>query len=74
MTSLQSSGVKQQLQPPFPLGDKRCEQSDYILGSSRVELQRLLWQCELLEPEARWLLSRIGVGPDWVSSTCWRRL
>jgi SAM-dependent methyltransferase len=28
-------------------------------------LQRLLWQCELLEPEARWLLAQIGVGPAW---------
>ncbi len=36
-----------------------------VLGTSSPELQRLLQQAKDLEPEARWLLDRIGVGPGW---------
>jgi SAM-dependent methyltransferase len=37
----------------------------YVLGASTPEKQRLLKQCELFEPEARWMLDHIGVGQDW---------
>src|SRR4051812_33460563 len=41
--------------------------SDYLLGSSRAERDRLLAQCEMFAPEARWLLDRIGVAPGWLT-------
>ena len=36
-----------------------------VLGVSSQERQRLLQQARDLEPEARWLLGRIGVRPGW---------
>jgi SAM-dependent methyltransferase len=36
-----------------------------VLGASSPELQRLLQQAKDLEPEARWLLDRIGVAQGW---------
>jgi len=31
---------------------------DYVLGASTPERRRLLMQCELLKPDARWMLDR----------------
>lgn len=36
-----------------------------VLGVSDEERQRLLAQAQELEPEARWLLDRLGVQPGW---------
>src|SRR5690349_14467910 len=38
---------------------------DYVLGASNPERQRLLMQCELFKPEARFLLDQIGVDRNW---------
>ena len=38
---------------------------DYVLGASSPERRRLLMQCELLKPEARWMLDQIGVDRNW---------
>jgi len=38
---------------------------NYVLGASTPERQRLLMQCELFKPEARWMLDQIGVKRDW---------
>jgi len=40
-------------------------QPNYVLGASSPERQRLLMQCELFRPEARWMLDQIGVKRDW---------
>jgi len=41
------------------------EATEYLLGSSLSERERLLRQCEIHEPEARWLLDQVGVQPGW---------
>jgi ubiquinone/menaquinone biosynthesis C-methylase UbiE len=38
---------------------------DYVLGTSKPELERLLMQCEFFKPHARAMLDQIGVKPDW---------
>ncbi len=38
---------------------------NYVLGASTPERERLLLQCEIFKPEARWMLDQIGVGRDW---------
>jgi len=38
---------------------------DYVLGASSPERERLLMQCELFKPEARFLLDQIGVARNW---------
>jgi ubiquinone/menaquinone biosynthesis C-methylase UbiE len=38
---------------------------DYVLGASNPERQRLLMQCELFKPQARWMLDQIGVDRNW---------
>jgi ubiquinone/menaquinone biosynthesis C-methylase UbiE len=38
---------------------------DYVLGASTPERRRLVMQCELLKPEARWMLDQIGVDRNW---------
>jgi SAM-dependent methyltransferase len=48
-----------------PIALRRDPQPKYVLGSSTPERERLLKQCELFEPEARWMLDQIGVRPDW---------
>src|SRR5262249_3465196 len=39
--------------------------SQYVFGTGRTERQRLVEQAEWLEPEARWLLDRIGIEQGW---------
>jgi SAM-dependent methyltransferase len=39
--------------------------SKYVFGTSQTEQQRLVDQAEWLEPEARWLLDRIGIEQGW---------
>ncbi len=41
------------------------EHTEYLLGSSLDERDRLLRQCELYSPEARSLLDRVGIQPGW---------
>lgn len=36
---------------------------EYLLGNSRAERERLMQQCALFAPEARWLLDQIGLAP-----------
>lgn len=43
----------------------RRERPKYVLGASTPERERLLKQCELFEPEARWMLEEIGVTRRW---------
>jgi ubiquinone/menaquinone biosynthesis C-methylase UbiE len=38
---------------------------EYVLGASTPERERLLMQCELLKPGARWMLDQIGVDKNW---------
>src|SRR5579859_387768 len=37
----------------------------YPLGGTQTELQRLLAQAEVYEPESNWLLDQIGIQPGW---------
>jgi ubiquinone/menaquinone biosynthesis C-methylase UbiE len=37
----------------------------YPLGGTQTELERLLTQAQAYEPQANWLLDRIGVQPGW---------
>ena len=39
--------------------------SNYPLGGTQTELDRLLAQAAVYEPETNWLLDQIGVGPGW---------
>ena len=39
------------------------ETTEYLLGTSPGERERLLRQCEIFDAEARWLLDQIGVQP-----------
>ena len=48
-----------------PAALRKAAPPKYVLGASTPERQRLLAQCELFEPEARWMLDQIGVGRDW---------
>ncbi|HET9359516.1 MAG TPA: hypothetical protein VFO58_07195, partial [Vicinamibacterales bacterium] len=41
------------------------EEPKYVLGATTREQERLLMQCKLLEPQARWMLEHIGVGRHW---------
>src|SRR5712691_3402576 len=41
------------------------EATEYLLGSGLSERERLLRQCDIHEPEARWLLDQVGVRPGW---------
>lgn len=41
------------------------QSGEYLLGTSLGERERLLKQCEIFEPEARWLLDRVGIQPGW---------
>jgi precorrin-6B methylase 2 len=38
---------------------------DYVFGSERNEVERLLEQAEDLKPEATWLLDHIGIETGW---------
>jgi SAM-dependent methyltransferase len=40
-----------------------ADSAEYVLGGTETERQRLLTQIEGLEPQARWLLDKIGVHP-----------
>ena len=48
-----------------PAALRKADRPKYVLGASTPERQRLLMQCQLFEPEARWMLDQIGVGRDW---------
>jgi len=39
--------------------------ASYPLGGTQTELQRLLAQAEVYEPESKWLLDQIGIQPGW---------
>src|SRR5260370_8845515 len=39
--------------------------TSYPLGGTQAELDRLLAQAAIYEPETNWLLDQIGVGPGW---------
>lgn len=41
------------------------QSGEYLLGASDGERERLLKHSEIFEPEARWLLDRIGIQPGW---------
>ncbi len=37
----------------------------YPLGGTQIELQRLLAQAEVYEPESNWVLDQCGIQPGW---------
>ncbi len=39
------------------------EATEYLLGTSRGERERLLRQCEIFDAQARWMLNQIGIQP-----------
>lgn len=49
--------------PDFLTRRMTADSAAYVLGATETERQRLLGQIEGLEPQARWLLDKIGVQP-----------
>ena len=41
------------------------EATEYLLGASPGERERLLRQCEIFDAQARWLLDQIDIQPGW---------
>jgi ubiquinone/menaquinone biosynthesis C-methylase UbiE len=39
--------------------------TDYSMGVTVVERQRLLTECDIHRPETESLMTRIGIGPGW---------
>ena len=42
-----------------------AQSGEYLLGTSHGERERLLKQCEIFRPQARWLLGKVGIQPGW---------